>query len=381
MPRGRAFLRWRRMALRCRSRSAPGLRIYRTILCPISGTIAIQPYWFDDNEQCWPAGATDLWVQGHGFAFTSGQALLIQTDLPGESLRQIVQLTAAGSETVDPIFLTDGSPTPVTHLVWGSGDALTRARDLTNTVIGGNLLPATQGQRFTETFAIGARPPSAPDATLAIARRGPNGSDSEPNYVFRYPLGQTPLGWLANADPTQPPSPEIILRQTLPTAATWSFAISLLESLATDSDFTIDPVAWQVVARSDTGQPTQYDIIGDNGGSIRFGNDVFGASPADQDLFQVTYRTGLGAIGNVAADSITMIDPIDGRPDHRRRATHSRSPTEPTRRPRATSSAWRRRPSERRSTAPCSPRTMRRRRNPCLGCRKPAPRFAGPAVG
>ena len=28
----------------------------------------IQPYWFDDNEQCWPAGATDLWVQGHGFA-------------------------------------------------------------------------------------------------------------------------------------------------------------------------------------------------------------------------------------------------------------------------------------------------------------------------
>jgi hypothetical protein len=270
---------------------------------------AIQPYWFDDDEQCWPAGATDLWVQGHGFAFTSGQALLIQTDLPGESLRQIVQLTAAGSETVDPIFLTNGSPTPVTHLVWGSGDALSRARDLTNTVIGGNLLPATQGRRFTETFAVGARPPSAPDATLAIARRGPNGSDSEPNYVFHYPLGQTPLGWLANADPTQPPSPEIILRQTLPTATTWSFTISLLESLATDTDFTIDPVAWQVVARSDTGQPTQYDIIGDNGGCIRFGNDVFGASPADQDLFQVTYRTGLGAIGNVAADSITMIDP------------------------------------------------------------------------
>ncbi|HLY57837.1 MAG TPA: hypothetical protein VKS60_19905, partial [Stellaceae bacterium] len=58
----------------------------------------IQPYWFDDDEQCLPAGSTDLWVQGHGFAFTTGQALLIQTDLPGESLRQIVQLTEPGHE-------------------------------------------------------------------------------------------------------------------------------------------------------------------------------------------------------------------------------------------------------------------------------------------
>jgi hypothetical protein len=270
---------------------------------------AIQPYWFDDDKQCWPAEATDLWVQGHGFEFTSGQALLIQTDLPGESLRQIVHLTAPGYETVDPIFLTNGLPTPVTHLVWGTGEALTRARDLTKTIIGGNLLPATQGQRFTESFAIGSPPTSAPYAVLAIARRGPNGSDSTPNYVFRYPLGQTPLGWLANAGPAQPTSPEIILQQTLPAPVTWSFAASLLGSLATDTNFTIDPVAWQLVARSDTGQPTQYDIDGDDGSTIRFGDNVFGASPAEQDLFQVTYRTGLGATGNVAADSITMIDP------------------------------------------------------------------------
>ena len=49
--------------------------------------------------------------------FTAGQALLIQTDLPGESLRQIVQLTAAGSETVDPIFLTSGSA-HARSLIW-----------------------------------------------------------------------------------------------------------------------------------------------------------------------------------------------------------------------------------------------------------------------
>jgi hypothetical protein len=269
----------------------------------------ILPYWFDDSEECWPQGATDLWVQGHGFNFTPGQALLIQTDLPGESLRQIVHLTAPGHETVDPIFETNNAPTPVTHIVWGSGEALTRARDLTRTTLGGNLLPATQGQRFTETFAIGTPPTSAPYAVSAIARMGPNGSDSAENFVFRYPLGQATIGWLAGSDPTVPPQPEIQLQQTLPAAQPWNFGTSLLDSLATDSDFTIDPVAWRVVARSATGQPTQYDIDGDAGSTIRFGNDVFGASPADGDLFQVTYRTGLGAAGNVAADTITMIEP------------------------------------------------------------------------
>ena len=68
----------------------------------------IAPYWFDDSEQCWPQGATELWVQNVGFGFTDGQALLIQTDLPGESLRQMVHLIsgrrAVGFETTDPLF-------------------------------------------------------------------------------------------------------------------------------------------------------------------------------------------------------------------------------------------------------------------------------------
>jgi len=268
----------------------------------------IVPYWFDDSEQCWPQGATDLWVQGHGFNFTAGQTLLIQTDLPGETIRQIVTLTAPGHEAVDPIFQTNGAPTPVTHIVWGSGDALTRARDLTRTTLGGNLLPATQGQRFTEVFVTGTPPASAASAMPAIARMGPNGGDSAENFVFRYPLSQASLGWLAGSDPTVPPQPEILLQQTIPAPQAWSFATTLLDSLATDTDFTVDPVAWQVVARSPTGQPTQYDIIGDAGSTIRFGNNVFGDSPADGDVFQVTYRTGLGATGNVAADTITTIE-------------------------------------------------------------------------
>jgi hypothetical protein len=271
----------------------------------------IAPYWFDDSQQCWPAGSTDLWVLGHGFQFASGQILLIQTDLPGESLRQTVTLTAPGVEAFDPIYLTNNAPTPVTHIVWGTSDALTRARDLTNTKLGGNLVPATQGQRFSESFAIVSAPPSAPSAPLAIMRWGPNSSDSKINPIYRWPLGQGPLGWLPSSDPTQGPQPEVDLKQTLPATVDWNHVTSLVDSnsLGTVPNFTIDPVAWRAVARAPTGQATQYDIDGDSGSTIRFGDGVFGAAPAEQDLFTVTYRTGLGATGNVAADAITMIGP------------------------------------------------------------------------
>src|SRR5262249_2841041 len=69
------------------------------------------------------------------------------------------------------------------------------------------------------------------------------------------------------------------------------------------------PMGWQVIARSGDGSPLHFDVQGDEASTLRFGNNVFGASPAEQDLFQVTYRTGLGAKGNVALDTITHLDP------------------------------------------------------------------------
>ena len=62
-----------------------------------------------------------------------------------------------------------------------------------------------------------------------------------------------------------------------------------------------------MIARSGTGQPINYDVAGDDGSTLRFGDNVFGASPAVGDAFQVQYRTGLGAAGNVAADSLGFI--------------------------------------------------------------------------
>jgi predicted phage baseplate assembly protein len=59
------------------------------------------------------------------------------------------------------------------------------------------------------------------------------------------------------------------------------------------------------------GNSLRYDYDGDAGDTLRFGDGVFGALPDPGTNFTATYRSGGGSLGNVAADSITSIDPND----------------------------------------------------------------------
>lgn len=266
----------------------------------------IQPYWWDDANRCLPRNSTEMWLQGQGFGFAVGTALLIQTDLPGESIRQVVHVTEM-EEAVDPLFTPGGAP--LTRIAWAPAEALERDRDLTQTLVGGNLVPATQGARQQEAVAIDLVPPSAPNTLRAIARQGPNGSDAQPNFVFRYPLSKGLLAWLADADPANPPWPEVGLSQTLPSPQSWAFERSLLDADPLENAFTVEPVAWRAVDWDQVGRPVQWEMDGDDGWTVRFGDGVFGLPPAPDAVFDVAYRTGLGAAGNVAADSITEISP------------------------------------------------------------------------
>jgi hypothetical protein len=286
----------------------------------------IQPYWFDDSQQCLPCGSTSMWILGVGYGFEAQIAagnfsLLIQTDLPGESIREVVTLTSA-LELSDPIFLTRGNPTPVTYISWGAADATKRDHDLTQTHLAGNLLNATQGQRFTESFAIGTAPPGAIGMPVAVARYGPNGNDTKPNWIFRYPLSrsnpnQGSLTWLPSAATTDlavdpdltAPLPEVIVTQIQPEPVSFAFAGSLLNAAATEPAFTVDPAAWRVVSTSQTSTQMQWEYDGDQGDTIRFGDGTFGAPPVGGDVFSVKYRVGLGAAGNLAPGAIQNVDP------------------------------------------------------------------------
>jgi hypothetical protein len=277
----------------------------------------ILPYYWDDSQSCLKRGATEMWVAGQGFNFQDGQALLIDTQgatTADPPRREVVHLTGADEET-DLLF-----GQAVTHLVWSADEALQFDHDLTlnpdltpRTVLAGNLVPATQGTRFQESFAID-QAPTGSTTDPALVRTGTNNTQQ-----YLYTMRHAPLAWLLPEDTPdsslpvpEPPLPEIILTEQPPEpsslAVVWTWRRSLLNAAQFEQAFTVDPASYLRTARNSDGS-TSYDYDGDSGDTVRFGDDVFGEIPEPGAVFQVTYRAGAGVLGNVAADSITKIDP------------------------------------------------------------------------
>ena len=273
---------------------------------PDGKTPNLVPYYWDDSQRCLLADATEMWISGQGFNFVPGQQLLIDTAAATSAdppIREVVQLVSADEE-IDPLFPTPPFPTgaPVTHIIWRPDDALTVDHDLTRTVLAGNLVPATQGRRYTESFAIDHAPASAGQVPLAILRTGPNSSSQ-----YLYTLRNASLAWLEQDASGAAPLPEILLHQDA-FAVSWTWRRRLLDAEEFEPAFTLDRARYKAIAHNSDGSYS-YDYDGDDGDTIRFGDDVFGEVPESGSVFQVTYRVGGGEVGNVSADSITIVDP------------------------------------------------------------------------
>ncbi len=301
----------------------------------------MKPYWWDDSQRCLRSGSTDLWIEnlnGQPWGFPDNNYLLNHPFLllietrgasPAEPpIREVIRLIKTELKD-DPLFNVS-----LTHLIWRSEDALQFDRDLTpdeqgelKTVVVGNLVPATEGRRYTETFAIPRDPethtPTAiPGIPQAIAREGryanaqPNSHPANPVAAparipqYLYTLRVAPLAWLAPDDPDLSPLPEIVL-QPQASGNPWIWHRRLLDAKPFASAFTLDPARYSRIARISDGSSFQehLDYDGGEGETIRFGDGIFGEIPDSESVFQVTYRIGGGAIGNVAADAIAYIDP------------------------------------------------------------------------
>jgi hypothetical protein len=275
----------------------------------------LQPYWWDESQRCLPAGSTSFDILGWGFSLTAGQQLLIDTtgltsaDSP---VREVVVTGPAPRELSDPVFgvqltrVTLAAPT-------------TQGHDLTRTSCAGNLVPATQGLRTTETFAIpgDAAAGDAGTTSAALVRVGGNWTPDDPTPDYFYCLGNGPLAWIAgagtDADTVQPARPEIVLMQD-PNAASplpWSWVRWLLDAGPGDAAFTLTPEQYSPVLSA--AGLNWFDYDGGDGTTIRFGNGAFGSLPAAGGTFQAQYRVGGGVAGNVPADTITIVA-ADGTP-------------------------------------------------------------------
>jgi hypothetical protein len=268
----------------------------------------IQPYWWDDSQRCLKAGETEMWVRNHALGFFIGQPLLVETSFKTGAqppIREIVNIDRFDEQS-DPLI---GSPPPtlVTHIVLGA--PMKFDHDLTQTTLAGNLVPATQGRRIIgEAFAIDHPPASNLQTPLAIVRTGANNTPQDPSPQYLYTLQSTPLTWLPQSDPTAAPLPELLLNQEAPTQTPWTWRRNLLDAEPFEDSFTIDPLSFVRTARDFSSAPIQ-DYDGDAGSTIRFGDGIFGGIPDPGEIFQVTYRYGAGAIGNVAADTIIKVEP------------------------------------------------------------------------
>src|SRR3984957_8180 len=270
---------------------------------------SIVPYVWDVSQACLEAGATAVWVAGHGYGFTVGMALLIDTtaQFPADPpTREIVHVVTVAEQTDELLS------NPVTYLTWDASEALQYDHDLTRTLVAGNLIPATQGARFSESFAILTPPTGSPFMPLAIVRTGPNSTPTSFAPMYLYSLANTPMAWLA-PDAATSPTPEIILmgQPTSGPAVQWPWYVSLLQAEQYDAGFTLDQTSYIPIATNSDGT-ISYDYDGDSGDTIRFGDENFGTVPDPGTVFQVQYRTSSGAAGNLAADAITGFNSATG---------------------------------------------------------------------
>jgi hypothetical protein len=221
----------------------------------------IKPYFRDDSEKCLRAGATEMWVERDDLNFFDGQLLLIDTAAQNSAdppTREIVRVTKTEPDS-DHLF---GNPVPtlLTHVTWAAEDALKYNHDLAldgdgrcRTKLAGNLVPATQGTRFTELFAIDNAPLAVPPTPLAVGRLGPNSAPPKSVVpLYQYCLVQGPLAWLGQDAPEALPVPEINLLQQGSAPVPWQWFRRLLEAQEFARAFTVDTARLSRTARNDS---------------------------------------------------------------------------------------------------------------------------------
>jgi hypothetical protein len=280
------------------------------------------PYWWDESRQCLPAGSSRLWLIGHGYGLEQSESRQLLIDTAGSTsadppVRELVTIGKV-TETTDPVFSA-----PLTRIDLEAPTAI--EHDLGLTHFAANLVPAVQGARASETFAIpppapsgGPPPPPSAGTAPVVVRTAANWTADDPRPDYRYPLAVAQLAWLAVAshgpdtNASVPATPEIALAAADPsgTPIPWLWQRWLLDSGPADTVFTLTPESYLTVGAE--GQTPWFDYDGE-GTTIRFGDGIFGLTPAPGTVFTVTYLAGGGTEGNVPADTIVHVDPAQSQ--------------------------------------------------------------------
>lgn len=295
----------------------------------------------DDDEPCLPVGATELYLHDtlpatgqvpggvDPVRFWVGKWLLLKTlpdDASVPARRHLVRVAEVEHAT-DPLFLDgSGDPVNITRVRWEQGQALPFEMCLRDMSVHGNIVPATEGETHTEFFRIRDNKKIPLDkldgVPRAIERQGPlDEVTCRRSVTFLSSLTQTEslgLGWLSELREAEPEVElqEVDQENLLPFSVPrfWQWRRSLLESRGFEEDFTLEHGTWRrIIGFQRIGEVVEHqDYASGAGFTLRFGDDEFGASPRDETVFRVRYRTGSGTRANLPADTVVnLTNPLD----------------------------------------------------------------------
>jgi hypothetical protein len=326
---------------------------------------SLTPYAFDESQICLLVGATEMFVLGtvarpealFDEATKTGRVLLLRTDPADPALpprRHFVRLVERPVALFDP--LTDLT---VTRLRWGAEDALPFQIDQSLVQLSFNVVPVTAGLTQCARFVCGdqrdaddTRPPvlvtafdcgqaeAKPAPGLAVEREGPLpirvapalAADVTPDAgpperderptIFLVGLPDTDTGGLGVLGLNLRESvPEVLVTELFiapgggeTTGIAWDWQRSLLSSDANSPVFTLEDGIWRrIISFTRNGVVhVHQDYATGAGYSLRFGDGVFGRTPPRGQAFEVRYRLGPGAKGNVPEGAINAFTV----PDH-----------------------------------------------------------------
>ncbi|HEX7177280.1 MAG TPA: hypothetical protein VF240_18630 [Pyrinomonadaceae bacterium] len=314
-------------------------------------------YLFDDGQTCLEAGATEVFVRNDalnpgdpgGVVFDEAAAnlwsagrLLLLRDRPADPSESdrlhVVRVVDVRLEH-DDLFDVD-----VARIRWEAEDATPFAIPFDELQLSGNIVPATAGESRTARFRLGpltqsditnnSSSASVVEIYSAVEREGPLYSEAgaglasrrnqceeveeetasrPPIYLLSLPgAEESGLAFADTEGDLRRARPEVRVFEVDVTGGTddeWKFERTLIDVDGDKDVFTLEDGTWRrIVGRWLGGQEIVHrDYASGAGYTVRFGDGEFGELPPRDALFEVQYRLGSGAKGNVPAGAVAAL--------------------------------------------------------------------------